>query len=301
MCSWSLSQAKEYYEQAFALDPKFALGWCGLAQVYFQIGSLGYMPPIPAYAQARQAALKALEIDETLAEAHTILGMLHASDYDWKSAEREFRRSMELDPNSGAVVGNYNYYYLLTMGRLDEAVAAAQRFLERDPLAPSGQWHLGICYYYKRQWDRAIRQCRNALELDPNSLTANFILSLAYRRVGNIEGAILALESALQMGGYRPPLILGALGFIYAEAGRIGEARKILEELQALAKKQYVSPSSFGDIYMGLGETDRAFDWMEKAVEEHDGMMLHLNVSPDYDSLRSHPRYHALLRKMNLE
>ncbi len=295
-----LMKAKEYFEQAIALDPKYALAWYGMAMFHFHMGSFGYVVPKPAYAQARQAALKALEIDETLAEAHTIMGIQLACNYEWKDSEREFLRALELDPKSEDAWSMYDYYYLVPMGRLDEAVAASQRAVEQDPLSPFLQWRLGLRYYYKRQWDRAIEQFHNALELDPNYFIAYVYLGFAYFFMGNFDEAIRPMESAVRLTG-RIPLILGVLGGIYALAGRISEAQSILEELQAHAEKSYVPAFSFAAYYTLVREFEKAFDWYEKAVDEQGFYALHLRVHPGMDPLRSHPRYQALLRKMNLE
>jgi len=295
-----LMKAKEYFEQAIALDPKYALAWYGMAMFHFHMGSFGYVVPKPAYAQARQAALKALEIDETLAEAHTIMGIQLACNYDWKDSEREFLRALELDPKSEDAWSMYDYYYLVPMGHLDEAVAASQRAVEQDPLSPFLQWRLGLRYYYKRQWDRAIEQYHNALELDPNCFSAYLWLGVAYGKIENFGESIPALESAVRLTG-RASLTLGLLAAIYALAGRISEAQSILEELQAQADKGYVSPIGIAIYYQVLGAMDKAFDWYEKAVDDQNIAINHLPVNPDFDSLRSHPRYHALLRKMNLE
>ena len=295
----SLMKAKEYYGQALALDPEYALGWYGLAMVHFHMGSFGYVVPKPAYMQARQAALKALEIDESLAEAHTILGVLQASAYDWKVAEREFLRALELDPKSEDAWAMYDYYYLVSIGRLDEAVAASQRAVERDPLSPFLQWRLGLRYYFKRQWDRAIEQFHNALELDPNYFGAHLYLAAAYRFMGNFDEAIRALESAERLAGRTP--ILGVLAVICEASGRISETQSILEELQTQSEKGHVPPIAFARCYHALGEMEKAFEWYEKAADDQNIPMYHLCVDPCFDSLRSHPRYQALLRKMNLE
>ncbi len=304
LTKWSpegLTKAKGYYEQSVALDPNYALGWYGLALFHFNMGNFGYMPLKAANERASQAALKVLEIDEMLPEAHVIMGIGRANDYDWKGAEREFLRALELNPESEDAWTYYDYCYLVPMRRLDEAVAASKRALERDPLSPFLQWRLGYRYYLTRQWDRAIEQCRNALELDPNYYVAHAYLGVIYLMTGNFEEAILALEVAVLLTG-RAPLLLGLLGRFYAKAGRIPEAQKILEELQDRAQKEYVSPTSFWLIYNGLGETDRAFDWLEKAVDERDNsILLHFQVIPGYDSLHSHPRFKSILRKMNLE
>ena len=293
-------KGREYYEQAIAVDPNYALAWFGLAEFYYLLGNFGFMPPKAANAHSSQAALKALELDDMLSEAHAMMGVLRASEFDWKGAEGEFGRALKLDPKSEDVWKWYDYYYLVPMRRLVEAVAASRRAVDQDPLSPFLQWRLSWRYYLTRQWDRAIEQCRYILELDPNYYPGHLSLGVSYVHTGKPDDAIRAFESCAQLSG-RIPVCLGVLGWAYAWAGRIGQAQKLLEELQDLAKKAYVSAWSFGFIYAGLGEIDTCFDWFEKAVEERDPMIFHIHVDPTYDSLRSHPRYAALLRKMNLE
>lgn len=169
-----------------------------------------------------------------------------------------------------------------------------------DPLSPFLQWRLGHKYHLTRQWDRAIEQCRNALELDPHYVAAHFGLGQAFIRTGKVDEAIRALETMLQLSGHSP-MALGFLGYAYAHAGRIREARKLLEEIQELAHKAYVPPSSYAWICFGLGEINTGFEWLEKAVDEREGYVIHFHVEPTYDPLRAHPRYQGLLRKMNLE
>jgi len=295
------AKSKEYYEQAIAADPDYALAWCGLAQFYFLLGNFGHIPPKAANAQSSQAAMKALELDNMLAEAHAMMGVLRADDFDLKGAEPEFRRALELDPNSEDVWSWYDYHYLVPMRRLDEAVAASRRAVDLDPLSPFLQWRLGYRYYLTRQWDRAIEQFHNALELDPNYVWAHGYFGLTCLQTGKLEEAIRAFETVAQLTG-RSPLALSSLGIAYARAGRLCEAQKLLEELHELAQKTYVQPFGIGLIYMTLGEIDKGFDWLEKAIDERDSLsILHLQVDPLYDPLRSHPRYPALLRKMNLE
>ncbi|MGA2587596.1 MAG: protein kinase [Candidatus Aminicenantales bacterium] len=294
-----LAKSKEYYEQAIALDPNYALAWHGLAGFYNILGMSGLMPPKAVNAQADQATRKALQLDDQLAEPHAMMGVLRASEFDWKAAEREFSRALELDPKSEDVLIWYDHYYLGPMKRLDEAVAAYLRALEMDPLSPSLQVKLGYNYCLKREWNRAIKQCRNALELDPQCW-AYILLGSCYFQIGKHDDAIRAIETLAQVTG-RSSFALGNLGWAYARTGRTGEALKLLEELQERAQKQYVPSWSFAAIYVGLGEMDKAFDWFEKAVDEHEPLMLHIHVHPNYDPLRTHPRYKALLRKMNLE
>jgi len=296
-----MASGKEHAEQpAIAVDPNYALAWSGLAEFHFLLGFFGFMPQKAANAHSSQAIMRALELDELLPEAHMMMAVLQTSDYNWKGAEREFRRALELDPESEDVWLNYDWYYLVPMRRLDEAVAASRRLLELDPLSPFLQWRLGYRYHLTRQWDRTIDQCRNALELDPHYFPAHVTLGFSYIQTGKTDEAIREIETLAQIVGHIP-IALGWLGWAYALTGRIGEARKLLEELQDLAQKTYVLPSSFAVIYFGLGEIDRGFDWLEKAVDERDGWILHIHVHPAFDPLRSHPRYPALLRKMNLE
>jgi serine/threonine protein kinase/Flp pilus assembly protein TadD len=294
------AKGKEYYEQAIALDPNYALAWFGLAEFYYHLGFFGTMPPKAAFAQGNQVARKALELDEMLPEAHAMLGILRACDFDWKGAESEFNRALELNPKSEDVWEFYDYCYLVPMRRLDEAVAASRRALELDPLRPFLQWRLGYRYYLTRQWERAVEQCRNALELDPNYAAAIFYMSLANCLAGKLDEALRVLEAA---SWTLPNSSLGIamMGYVYALAGRTEEARKSLRSLQEIAQTAFVPPSNFAWIHTGLGEVDQGLEWLEKAIDERDGFSIHLHVDPSWDPLRSHPRYKALLKKMNLE
>jgi tetratricopeptide (TPR) repeat protein len=227
------------------------------------------------------------------------MGALRASEFDWKAAEREFSRAVALDPRSGDVLRWYEHYYLGPMKRLDDSVAAYLRAVETDPLSPSLQAQLGYSYCLKRDWNRAIEQCRTALDLDPQCW-AYMLLGSCYFHVGQHDDAIRAMETLPQIMG-RSSFALANLGWVYGSAGRAAEARRLLEELEEGAQKGYVPSWSFAVIYQGLGEMDKAFDWFERAVDEHESLMLQFNVHPNYDPLRTDPRYPALLRKMNLE
>ena len=294
-----LAKSKQYYEQAIALDPTYALAWQGLAGFYNLLGTAGIMPPKAANAQAEQATRKALQVDDQLAEAHAMMGVLRASEFDWKGAELEFSRAMNLHPESEDVLIWYDFHYLDPMRRVDEAVEAFLRAAERDPLSPILQSRLGYNYLLKREWDRAIEHCRNALELDPQSW-AHMLLGACSFHMGKHDDAVRAMETLALVTG-RSAFALGGLGWVYALTGQTGEALKLLEELRECAQKQYVPSWSFAAIYLGLGEMDKAFDWFEKAAEEREPLMLHFHVHPNYDPLHAHPRYKALLRKMNLE
>jgi serine/threonine-protein kinase len=283
MTAESMTKSREYYEQVIAVDPNYALGWFGLAEFYQFLSFHGYMPPKAANAQSSRAALTAV---------------LRAVEFDWSGAEREFRRALELDPDSADVCALFDYYYLVPMRRLDEAVAATRRTLQLDPLSPFLQFRLGYWYYLTRQWDSAIEQCRNAIELDSNYYPAHFVLGLIHLKLGRFDEAIRAFETVTRLAA-QSPFALGFLGAAYAYAGRTGAAQKILGQLQEVAQKIYVTPCSFAWINIGLGKIERGFDWFEKAVDQCDAGILHVHLH--HDQLRSHPRYQALLRKMNLE
>jgi len=296
----SMAKSKEYYEQAIALDPNYARAWVGLTSYYTNMGFFGFLPPNEARAGQSRTVQKALELDDKLAEGHGIMGVIQSYDFNWKGAEREFRRALELDPRSEDVWAMYDFNYLVPMRRLDEAVAASRRALELDPLSPFLQWRLGYRYFLKREYDRAIQQCRNALELDPTYFPAHVFLGLSYAQTGKSDEAIRVLEKLKQLTG-GSPMTLGYLGQVYAMAGRKSEARKLLGQLQDLAKKTYVPPSCFPGIYYGLGEIETGFQWLEKAADERDALIMHVHLDPTFDPTRNHPRYPALLRKMNLE
>jgi TolB-like protein/Flp pilus assembly protein TadD/predicted Ser/Thr protein kinase len=294
-------KSKEYFEQAIAIDPDYALAWFGLAYFYHLLGHSGVMPPKVANAQSSRAALKAVELDELLPEAHAIMGVLRAADYDWKGAEREFHRALELNPESEDVWAFYCGYCLVPMQRLDEAMAASQKALELNPLSPFLHVLHGSAYARMHQYERAIEYFHNALEVDPHHFWAWCYLSIAYTQIGKHDEAIQSIETATQIAG-RSPSVIGVLACICAIAGRIDEAKKILRELQELSQKTFVPAISFAGIYLVLGEIDQAFDWFEQAVEEHYSMLPHVLTGPMFilDPLRSHPRYKALMRKMNL-
>jgi eukaryotic-like serine/threonine-protein kinase len=297
--SEGFDKAKEYYEQAIAADPSCAQAWSGLAVFYWFLGFTGAIPPRPANALCSQAAVKALELDETLPEAHSVAGMLRAIAYDWKGAEQQFRRALELGPEVSEVLWQYSNWYLLPMRRLDEAVTMSQKAVEYDPLSPFLHFNLGIRYFMTRQYDQAIQQYQNALELDPNYAPALYQLAVAYLQNGK-------LDKANQIIGVHPktlgsPVIQANRVLLCARTGQTGEVESFLRQLQETPQGMYVSAIAFAIAYFALGQIEKCFDWLDKAVEEHEPIILQMAFNPLYDPLRSHPRYRALLRKMNLE
>ncbi len=296
----SLNVIKGYFEQAIASDPDYAQPWFGLATYYWFLGNQGIMPAKAASAKCREALLKALELDEMLPESHSLLGVLKVMQFDWTGAEGEFRRALELGPKAFDVWMHYSIWYLLPMGRLNEAVAAARRAVDMDPLSPIAQHQLGTAYLLAREYDQAIEQFGNVLACNPRFGLAHLFLGFARIITGRPDEGITSLETGVHLLG-RTPLSLAFLASAYGRAGRIIEAHKLLAELQDLAHRTYVSPLHLGLVYLGFGDMDACFDWLDKAVEERDSMIFMISVNPLFDPLRSHPRYHALLRKMNLE
>jgi len=206
--------------------------------------------------------------------------------------------ALKLGSNSSDVLNLYGFYYLVPMQRMEEALAAGQRAQELDPLSPTLKSYLGFFYIMMKRYDHAIAQCRSALELDPYSYIAHLCLGSAYLLKGKLDEGVQAMEEASHLVGHS---MLGLLGSAYAMAGRTDEARGILKKLYLTARNTYIPACYFASIYFGLGEIDECFDWVFKAIENQEFMILFLINDPGFDPLRSHPRYKALLRKMNLE
>jgi len=297
---------RQYCEQAIALDPNYALAHVVLSESYLWSAFWGATNPREAFARAKLAALEALRLDDTIADAHSALGtVLGSGEFDWQGAEREFHRALELNPSSAAIRYDYAWCYamwfLLPLGRVDEAEAEIRRALELDPLDPFLNSLLGCLLYTTRRWEPAFAQLRHAIDLDPTFFFSHWFLSHAYRLRGRIAEAMGEAEKANELSG-GTSLTLGALGGAYARAGRTAEARRVLEELTARRRSAYVPASAFTVVHFNLGELDEGVQWMARGVEERDPPIVTASrVSPHYDPLRSHPAYQALLRKMNLE
>jgi eukaryotic-like serine/threonine-protein kinase len=288
-----------YFQQAIDKDPNFALAYAGLATAHaLSSGGAAVMKPREGMPKAKAEAMKALAIDDSLGEAHLALAMVRTFyDWDWAGAGQEFQRAIELNPEDSEAHHLYSHY-LLYLGRNAESLAESKRALEIDPLSVDLAFHLAWHYHYMREDDRAMEQARKALELDPNSSQTHLQLALAYEGKRMFPQAIAEYHKVRALS---PDSVLGLadLGYVYAISGQRGEARKILDQLFGLSKRQYIPETSMAVVYQGLGQRDLAFEWLEKAWEEHAPGACLLKVDPRYDSLRSDPRFQDLLRRMN--
>jgi TolB-like protein/DNA-binding winged helix-turn-helix (wHTH) protein len=298
----ALKQALGHFQRAIAADPDYARAYSGLADCYSLLGAssiVGGLPPRQAMPEAKAAALKALQIDGTLAEAHNSLAMVHLLyDWDLAASEKEFRRALDLDPDYTTAHHLYSHT-LIVLGRTDESLAESKRALELEPLNLAIGGHLGWHYLYARQYDQAIEQFRKTLELDPAFPQVQRLAAWAYLQKGMREEAIASLRAALGRLG-RNPEVEGELGHALGVAGRRAEALAMLEGLRQLSSTRYVSPYSVALVHAGLGDRDQALSSLEKAYVERSDYMVYLNREPMLDGLRSDPRFAALVRRVGL-
>jgi serine/threonine-protein kinase len=297
---------RKYCEQAIALDPNYALAYVVLSEAYWMSAYLGFTNPREALPRAKAAALEALRLDDTIAGAHSALGtILGTSEFDWHGAEREFRRALELNPSSAIGRSSYAWWhpmcFSLPLGRVEEALTEMRGAVELDPLDPFYNSLLGYTLFAARQFEPAIAQLQHAIDLDPTFFFPYWFLSLPYAHTGRLDEAIAAAEKANELSGGNA-ITLGNLGKVYGRAGRTAEARLLLEALTARRRLTYVPASAFVLVHGGLGERDKALEWMATGIEERDpSLVTSLWMSPSYDPLRSHPAFQALLRKLNPE
>jgi tetratricopeptide (TPR) repeat protein len=283
-------------------DPSYALAYAGIAYTYSHLGHELYclMHPRDTYPKAKAAALKALTLDATLAEAHAVLGSLYFRyDWDWAAAEREHKRAIELNPRDGMVHIWYSHY-LLPMGRLEESLAESKRALELEPLSLIINVHLGWHYLYAREHDQAIRQLKATLEMAPDFPVASFFLGQAYEQKGLFDEAISEFQKGVRLSR-RNPVHLAALAHGYALSGRRAEAEKLLDEVKEASKQRYVPSYEIAVIYAGLDQKKEALTWLEQAHEQRDSSWLvDVGLDPRFQRLHSEPRFRALLKKLGL-
>jgi TolB-like protein/Tfp pilus assembly protein PilF len=295
-----LKKGIEYFKQAIDLDPSYGLAYAGLADCYNLLGVpdvAGTLAPREAFPKAKVAALKALEIDDALAEAHNSLAFVRFwFEWDWPGADREFKRAIELNPNY-ATTRHWHAIYLMTVGRNEEAIAEMRRAQELEPLSLIINTNLGWAFYYARQYDQAIEQYKRTLEMDADFANARLRLGEAYEQKGMYEDAATEYQKAVTLSRWNQRMV-GSLGHAYAASQKKDEARKVVQELKENSKVRYVSPITIALVYVSLGQKDEALAWLERGYEEREsGMMLR---NPQFDSLRSDPRFDTLMRKIGL-
>ena len=290
-------QSIEYFQQAIGLDPGYALAYAAIADSYITLGS--FLSPHDTYPKAAAAARKAIELDDTLSDAHRTLGSYKLNyEWNWSEAEREFKRAIELDPSNDGAHSAYGSY-LITIGRFDEAIALRKR--ASDLAGPSVFpviANLANACFYARRYEEAIKHYQRALELNPRFTRARVALGMTYVQMGKHEEDVAEIKQAISLRDETRSI--AALGYAYAVAGKRAEARKVIGDLTELSKQKYVSSHFIAGIYAALGEPDQAFAWLEKAFAERHPSLTLIGVDPVFDTIRSDRRFTELVRRVGL-
>ena len=295
----SVTDAINFFEQAVAADPNYAAAYTGLADSYALHVDYRSVPVHEGFARAKEYALRALELDETLPEAHASLAWtLFIYEWDWAGAAREFRRAIELDPRY-ASAHQWYAFVLVAQGRMDEALVEGHTAAELDPASVSIRRSVGWLYYYARRYDDARRHLMRAVEMNPTAPETYRVLGLSLAVQGELDEAERVLREAL-LNPAAGPYTLATLAFTLAKAGRYEEARQMRSELERLASDGYVSPIAFATVDLGLEEWESALDWMEQAKKDRRGWLAYLRFHPIVDPIRGHPRFLKLLQQMKL-
>jgi adenylate cyclase len=288
------TNAIHYYEQALKVDPNFALAYCGLADTYGWAGGQ-IMAGKEAWAKEMELAKKALALDPNLAEAHLAMGTALFSVLGPHASEKELDRAVELNPNLALAYDQYGWTFA-EMGRFNEAIAAEKKALELDPLSTFLNTDLAFFLYWARRYEEAATQIRKTLELDPNNAFAHSILGWCLIGKGNKVEARAEFQKAASLDDL--PWYVSSLGYAYAANGDRAKAEQILQDLEELSKQRYVSPANRAAVYLGLGEKEKALDWLEKAYEDRDPIFWWIDGDQLYDSIRNEPRFQALAQKV---
>ena len=293
------TEAIGYFEQALALDPRYAQAYAGLSDSYALQVDYRSVPPREGFERAKTYARRALELDPTLAEANTSLGwVLFIYDWDWDGAAAAFRRSIELDPGY-ATAHQWYAFVVMTQRSIDQALVEGHTALELDSASVSIRRSLGWLYYYANRYDDALRHLRRAIAMDPTSEENYRMLGLVCAQLGAHDEAERALNQAVALSPESAYAIAG-LGYLHAVSGNRAGAEAVLRQLETRRQKGYVSPVAFCKVYAGLGDADHAFEWLERAYEDRRGWLAYLKVEPVLDRLRTDPRFTELVRRMRL-
>lgn len=306
MTAATVKKSIEHFQAAISEDPDHAPSHAGLASAYALLATAPFdlLPPHEAMPKAETAARKSVELDDSLAEAHTALALvLHHYHWDWKGAEASYRRAIELNPDHAPAHLWYSWL-LLALGRQDDALKEIEHTLtivqQTDPhRLVAVHVTRAAAYYFSRDYERAAQECKKALELNPNYFMLHYILARAYSRMGMTLEAIAELKSKGAAAG-EVPLVDAALGLAYGMVGKKVQTEKIVESFKMAAKKRYVPATYFSMLYAGMGDPNQALTWLEKAVEERADGLTWMNVDPMLDPLRKHPRFQEVVRRMGL-
>ena len=293
----SSKKAAEYFVQAIEIDPTYALAYAGLSDAYYRMSNV-YSPTRVAMSKAKAAAAKALEIDNTLSEAHAAMGIIKMSyEWDWSGAEEEFNKAIESNHNNAIAHQRFGLYFNF-LGRFDEAMREVELAMLIDPLSPHSYWNLTVTYILTGQYEKAIEEVQKSLELERDYKPSLYLLGRAYELCGKVDEAIEVFKRIFALSN--SPMFLGALGHAYAISGKHVLARKVLTDLQELSKRCYVSAYTQALIHVALGDKDQAFSCLEKACHDQCEMMTMLRIDPSLDSIRQDLRFTNLLHRVGL-
>ena len=296
----AIERALGYFEEAVARDPNYALAFAGMADCYVLLPVHQVLTAEEAFIKLKAAAFQALQIDEQLAEAHTALATGYSIfGWDWRAAEKSFIRAIEINPNYATAHHWYGDIYLRMHARFDEAIAEMKRALELDPLSLIINADLGQSYTYARSYDLAAEQLRKTIEMDQNFWLAPYCLGLAFVFKDDVNKGIEQFQRAWLLNQH--PTIIGAMGYAFGIAGNAEEANKMLVQLVEISRKSNVSPYHFARIYAGLGDNDKAMDFLRRCVLQHDHFIILLKIEPVWDNLRHEVRFQELLQKIGLD
>jgi tetratricopeptide (TPR) repeat protein len=296
----ALLTAIPLFEQAIEQDPTYALAYSGLADCYSVLSSTAIVDPLTTFPRAKAAALKALELDEHLAEAHVSLAIVKIYfDWDWTAVEQEAERANQLNANY-PTLHHWISIYWCARSRFDRAVDEIRTALELDPLSLIVNTHYGWVLYFARQYEEALQQYTRTLEMEPRFAMTRFLMAGSYLELRQFDAAIASLQQAIELTGRSSLEMVAFLGHTLGRAGHRDEATGILKELLEAAKQRYVSPFDIATVYIGLNQVDHAFEWLEKAYQGRSSWMAGLGVDPRLDTIRDDPRFDSFLRRLNL-
>lgn len=288
-----------YFKKAIELDADYAVAYSGLTDYHVLLAFYEALPPQIAAEKSKAFAVKAIELDNTLAETHASYGVtLGAFDWNWADARKEYKRAIEINPNYLAAHGYYALN-LMVQGRHEEALEKAARCLEIDSLLPIANANLAWFYYLSRQYEKAEEQARLTIEIEPNHFTAHWVLGITHAEQKRFGEAIASLQNAVTISSNRP-FVIAELGRVFALAKKKTQARKILNGLEAAAKEHYISPLNRAKIHLGLGETEKVYEWLEKGLAERSMRMPYFFIDPQIDSLRKDERFLRIKKKMGI-